>query len=241
MENGTLVYSFDPPANMLRPNQIQAIHNEACRNDGSPPMAASSGLHEASHLKFLKKPEWDPPVLELIESAVNSTATLEEKVPEVGRGHVPARRPLRIAMIAFSFYERDNRILRYASALAKRGDYIDGFALRQEGQPAEEVTEGVPVDRLQTRTVNEKNQLSYLWRICLFLLRALIQVATHESRAHYDLLHVHSVPDFLVFSALFPKLRGTPVILDIHDILPELYASKFASADESSMFRCLVR
>jgi glycosyltransferase involved in cell wall biosynthesis len=54
------------------------------------------------------------------------------------------------------------------------------------------------------------------------------------------LLHVHSVPDFLVFSALFPKLRGTPVILDIHDILPELYASKFGSGDKSSMFRFLV-
>jgi len=38
---------------------------------------------------------------------------------------MPARRPLRIAMIAYSFYEMDNRILRYASALAKRGDHID--------------------------------------------------------------------------------------------------------------------
>jgi glycosyltransferase involved in cell wall biosynthesis len=143
-------------------------------------------------------------------------------------------------MIAYSFYEMDNRILRYASALAKRGDHIDVFALRREGQPAEEVMEGVHVNRLQARTLNEKNQLSFLWRICQFLLRVLIQVAKHESRAHYDLLHVHSVPDFLVFSALFPKLRGTPVILDIHDILPELYASKFAAGDKSGMFQFLV-
>src|SRR6266852_6563094 len=240
VQNGTLVYSFDPPANMLQPNQKQAIHKESSRINGSPEMVASSGLNDASHLKFLTKPERVTLVLDPVESAVNSTATLEEKVPEVGRGHVSARRPLRIAMIAYSFYEMDNRILRYASALAKRGDHIDVFALRRKGQPEEEVMEGVHVNRLQARTLNEKNQLSFLWRICQFLLRALMQVAKHESRAHYDLLHVHSVPDFLVFSGLFPKFRGTPVILDIHDILPELYASKFASGDKSGMFRFLV-
>ena len=240
VQNGALVYSFAPPANMLQHNQIQAIHNESSRIDGSPDMVTTSGFNDASHLKFLEKPERGTLVLDPIESAVNSTSTLEEKVPEVGGGFMPARRPLRIAMIAYSFYEMDNRILRYASALAKRGDHIDVFALRREGQPAEEVTEGVHVNRLQARTLNEKNQLSFVWRICQFLLRALIQVAKHESRAHYDLLHVHSVPDFLVFSGLFPKLRGTPVILDIHDILPELYASKFASGDKSGMFRFLV-
>jgi glycosyltransferase involved in cell wall biosynthesis len=240
VQNDTLVYSFDPPANMLRPNQIQATHKESSRIDGAPEIAAFSGDCDASHLKFLKKPERGTLVLDSIEPAADSIVTLEEKVPEVGGGDMPARRPLRIAMIAYSFYEMDNRILRYASALAKRGDHVDVFALRREGQPAEEVMEGVHVNRLQARTLNEKNQLSFLWRICQFLLRALIQVAKHESRAHYDLLHVHSVPDFLVFSGLFPKLRGTPVILDIHDILPELYASKFASGDKSGMFRFLV-
>jgi glycosyltransferase involved in cell wall biosynthesis len=240
VQNGTLVYSFAPPADMLRPNRIQAIHKESSRIDGSPEMVASSGRNDASLVKFLEKPERGTLVLDPIEPAVNSTATLEEKVPEVGGGYMPARRPLRIAMIAYSFYEMDNRILRYASALAKRGDHIDVFALRRKGQPAEEVIEGVHVNRLQARALNEKNQLSFLWRICQFLLRALMQVAKQESRAHYDLLHVHSVPDFLVFSGLFPKLRGTPVILDIHDILPELYVSKFASGDKSGIFRLLV-
>jgi glycosyltransferase involved in cell wall biosynthesis len=41
------------------------------------------------------------------------------------------------------------------------------------------------------------------------------------------LIHVHNIPDFLVFAAWYPKLTGVPVILDIHDIVPELFASKF--------------
>ena len=43
----------------------------------------------------------------------------------------------------------------------------------------------------------------------------------------YDLIHVHSVPDFEVFAVLIPKLLGAKIILDIHDIVPEFYASKF--------------
>ena len=43
----------------------------------------------------------------------------------------------------------------------------------------------------------------------------------------YDVIHIHSVPDPLVFTAFLPKLVGAKIILDIHDLLPELYASKF--------------
>jgi glycosyltransferase involved in cell wall biosynthesis len=44
---------------------------------------------------------------------------------------------------------------------------------------------------------------------------------------------VHNVPDWLVFSVWLPKLRGAKILLDIHDILPEFYASKFHTAPDS--------
>jgi glycosyltransferase involved in cell wall biosynthesis len=172
--------------------------------------------------------------------AMNRTSDPLKGALDLGRGDTPPRRSLRIAMVAYSFYETDNRVLRYASALAKRGDSVDVFALRHVGQLAEEVIEGVHVHRLQIRIVNEKSRFSYLWRICQFLLRTMMQVAKQEKKGRYDLIHVHSVPDFLVFSALIPRLRGTPVILDIHDILPEFYTSKFASGEKSGIFRLLV-
>ena len=52
-------------------------------------------------------------------------------------------------------------------------------------------------------------------------------IARRHARRPYDLIHVHNVPDFLVFVALLPKLTGAKVILDIHDIVPEFYANKF--------------
>ena len=152
----------------------------------------------------------------------------------------PPRRPRRIAMISYSFYETDNRVLRYASTLAKRGDHVDVFALRGADKPSSEILDGVHVHRLQGRILNEKNRLSYLWRISQFLFRSFLHVSSHDLRQRYDLIHVHSVPDFMVLSALLPRLRGTPVILDIHDILPEFYTSKFAAGRKSRIFNFLV-
>jgi len=50
-----------------------------------------------------------------------------------------------------------------------------------------------------------------------------------------ELLHIHNIPDFLVFAGLRLKLRGAKIILDIHDIVPELYESKFQPGRRSML------
>jgi glycosyltransferase involved in cell wall biosynthesis len=150
-----------------------------------------------------------------------------------------AHRPLRICMVAYSFYETDNRVMRYAETLADRGDHVDVLALQRENLPRKEILSGVNVFRLQRRELNEKGRFSYLARITQFLLRATYQVSARHLRQKYDFVHVHSVPDFLVFSAVLPRLSGTPVVLDIHDILPEFYNAKFGAPKDSMMFRML--
>jgi glycosyltransferase involved in cell wall biosynthesis len=147
---------------------------------------------------------------------------------------------MKICMLAYSFYENDSRIKQYANALVDRGDAVDVIALRRPGQPAHSVLNGVNVFRIQTRTVNERGPLSYLFRIIRFLLLSAGFIAWRHASRRYQLVHVHSVPDFLVFAAIVPKLFGTPVILDIHDVLPEFYASKFRVSLDSFAFRSLV-
>ena len=43
-----------------------------------------------------------------------------------------------------------------------------------------------------------------------------------------------------MFSALVPKLTRARLILDIHDLVPELYAGKFGSSNRSIAFKCLI-
>ena len=148
-------------------------------------------------------------------------------------------RPIRACMLAYTFYESDGRVMRYAEALAQEGAQVDAIVLGRPGQSREEVIHGVRVLRVQTREKNERGKLSYLLRIVRFLLRSMGEVTLQHLKGRYDVIHVHSVPDFEVFAALVPKLCGTKIILDIHDIVPEFYAAKFGVKHDSTVFRAL--
>jgi glycosyltransferase involved in cell wall biosynthesis len=147
---------------------------------------------------------------------------------------------MKICMITYSFYETDNRVMRYAETLASRGDIVDVVSLRTPGQERTGHLNGVNLFRLQERTRNERGKFSYLVRIMTFFMQAAAWLTLHQARKKYDVIHVHSVPDFLVFAALVPKMTGAKVVLDIHDILPELYASKFGLSQASLLFRMLL-
>ncbi len=147
---------------------------------------------------------------------------------------------MRVCMIAYSFYESDSRIMQYAHSLTARGDSVDVIALSHNEAPREEIIDGVHVYRVQSREINERGALSYLFRIIRFLLVAMAVLTWKHLRSRYQLVHVHSVPDFLVAAALPLRVAGVPVILDIHDILPEFYASKFGVGQKSLIFRALV-
>jgi glycosyltransferase involved in cell wall biosynthesis len=143
-------------------------------------------------------------------------------------------------MLGYAFYESDTRILQYATALRQRGDIVDVVALkRNDPQPDFEIINGVNVYRIQSRTVNEKGLFTYASRILRFLLRSTLFLWRKQRLHAYDVVHVHNVPDFLVFGAAFPKWQRVPVILDIHDLLPEFYASKFKISPTSLLFKVL--
>ena len=76
-------------------------------------------------------------------------------------------------MVAYTFYEGDNRVRRYAETLAKRGDRVDVVALRQEGQAASDTINGVRVYRIQRRIVTERNKFTYLGKLFLFFIRSM--------------------------------------------------------------------
>ena len=147
---------------------------------------------------------------------------------------------MRACMVAYTFYEMDNRVMRYAETLAKRGDQVDVIALRKKGQPFKSYLRGVNVYRIQKRVKNEKNKMTHLIKLIIFFVKSLILLGFLQIKNGYHLVHVHNIPDFLVFAALFSKLFGAKIILDIHDIVPELYGSKFGQNDSGLTFRALV-
>jgi glycosyltransferase involved in cell wall biosynthesis len=147
---------------------------------------------------------------------------------------------MNVCMVAYTFYESDNRVMRYAECLAQRGDNVEVLGLRQDGQSFRTRINGVTVFHLQRRTRNEKNRLSYVLKLLLFFIKAMAVLSVRQFRSHYALIHVHNLPDFLVFAAWLPKIAGAKVILDIHDLLPEFYANKFHGLNGSLWVRMLL-
>ena len=147
---------------------------------------------------------------------------------------------MKACMLAYTFYETDNRVRRYAEALAERGDSVEVISLkRDENQPDEEIVNGVKVFRIQTRVINERGKLPHLLRHLVFLVKSSLFLIKKSIMSPYDIIHVHSVPDFEVFAAWFPKCLGTRIILDLHEIVPEFYAEKFKVSERSVIFRAL--
>jgi glycosyltransferase involved in cell wall biosynthesis len=143
-------------------------------------------------------------------------------------------------MVAYTYYEGDNRVRRYAETLVKRGDTVDAIVLRQDGAASFTNVSGVNVYKVQRRTINERFKIEYLLKLVTFLIRSFFRLTYLHIRHRYDLIHVHSIPDFEVFAALGAKLLGAKVVLDIHDIVPELFISKFNSSTASPLFKMLL-
>jgi glycosyltransferase involved in cell wall biosynthesis len=157
------------------------------------------------------------------------------------RKRIAVKEPRHICMLAYAFYESDNRIKRYADALIARGDTVDIIALRSDVTPQYEKINNLNIYRIQKRLINEKGKISYLIKLLVFLLKSFLFISKKHLQKPYDLIHVHSVPDFEVFAALLPKLLGSSIILDVHDIVPEFYASKFSGSKDSFLFKALVK
>jgi len=147
---------------------------------------------------------------------------------------------MNVCMLSYSFYESDNRVRRYAETLARRGDSVDVISLRRNGQSDYFELNRVRIYRIQARSRDEKNKWEHLFRILKFFCRSAALLTKKHLGRPYDLVHVHSIPDFEVFAALVPKLLGARVVLDIHDIVPELYGNKFKVKKASSAFKALV-
>ena len=134
----------------------------------------------------------------------------------------------KVCMLVHNTYETDNRVRRYAETLAKRGDQVEVIALTGgTGPMVSEEINGVRVFRVQNRVRNERGKWTYAWRLMRFLVVSSIFMSKRHHRIKYDVVHVHNLPDFLVFAAWYPKMTGARIILDIHDIVPELFANKF--------------
>ena len=146
---------------------------------------------------------------------------------------------LRICEVAYTNYISDPRVRREAEALAEQGHQVDMISCASKDLESGKIIRNVRNLPSLIKKYNGHNPFFYFCSYLLFFIHVGIKVAFLHMRYRYHLIHVHTMPDFLVFTALFPKLFGAKVILDMHDMVPELYISKFGINKDNFIIRVL--
>jgi glycosyltransferase involved in cell wall biosynthesis len=136
------------------------------------------------------------------------------------------RRPIEILHLAYSPYPADTRVKREVRALRAADCRIAVIALRGEGERAIERRDGAITIRVPGRK-SRGGMLSYLLEYGDFVWRCRRLVQRHRALAHVRIVHVHTLPDFLLWAALPAQRRGARVIFDMHEIFPEFAGAKF--------------
>jgi glycosyltransferase involved in cell wall biosynthesis len=139
-------------------------------------------------------------------------------------------------MVHFSSFPVDSRVQRQAHALADRGAEIDCVCVSSG-----EFAQGEGHIRLHDLAVaKDRSGIGgYLRGYSSFFVRAARKVAELDRTRHFDLVEVHNMPNFLTFAGAAVKRRNRPVLLDVHDTFPELFATRFGVAQGHPLARLM--
>lgn len=130
----------------------------------------------------------------------------------------------KVCHVVQSYYPRDPRIRRQATSLVEAGYDVDVICLRAEDQEKNEIFEGVNIIRVPL--VRKRGKVArYIFEYFAFFVMAFLYLTFHPRK--YNIIHISNLPDFLIFSGTIPKLFGTPIILDEHDPMPEIFESRY--------------
>jgi glycosyltransferase involved in cell wall biosynthesis len=180
------------------------------------------------------------PPLDVNGSVLQPTAV----VGKAARAGVAAKRDRslqgkRVGVLLFSNYPADPRPRRAAEALIREGAVVDLLCLQQnEREPRHENVNGVNVSRLPFRRYRG-GKLAYVGQYSAFIFVSFVYLTLRSLRRRYDFIHVHNMPDALIFAAATAKARGSKLILDLHDPMPELMQTIFRLPAESWSVRAL--
>jgi glycosyltransferase involved in cell wall biosynthesis len=134
------------------------------------------------------------------------------------RGHV--------CIVRHSFYPFELNVKREAEALLEDGYHVHVVCLRDEGEAPHEVVEGVEVHRLPVG--HRRGKIArYLVEYNAFFVLAALRLMALDLKHRFRAIQVNTMPDYLVFATLFPKLAGAKVVLHMHEPMPELFGTMF--------------
>jgi len=117
-------------------------------------------------------------------------------------------------------------VQREAEALTAAGYEVEVFCMQGHGRPRRITVNGVRVTSLPVGKP-AGSKVRYALNYGAFFAIAAGTLAARHLRRPYAVVQANSMPDFLVFAAIVPKLLGTRVVAYLNEPLPELAQTVF--------------
>lgn len=133
-------------------------------------------------------------------------------------------------MVVHSDFPRDVRVVREVRVAVDAGFAVHVIATRREGEPRRQLVDGANVHRLPISHRRGAGAFGVFVEYVAFAALATFRLARLSLRRRFDVVHVHNPPDFLIVAALVPKLLGSRVVFDVHDLSSDMFAMRFPSA-----------
>lgn len=139
----------------------------------------------------------------------------------------------KICCVAHHHYTVHAHLKRNLETLVISGYSVDIICLKSKEEKFKETLNGVNVYRIPVKH-QRRGFIRYLFEYAIsFILFSTILTYLYL-RKRYDAIEIVNMPDFIVFSAIVPKILSAKVLLFIFDNVPEYFAFKHG-LDESHL------
>jgi glycosyltransferase involved in cell wall biosynthesis len=131
-------------------------------------------------------------------------------------------------------YIYEPMVQREAEALVGAGFDVEVMCMQGDGRPRQISVNGVTVTSLPV-SQRKGSKVRYALNYGRFFASAAGTLTVRHIRRPYAVVQANSMPDFLVFAAIVPKLLGGRVIAYMHEPTPELAETVFGPGVASTI------
>lgn len=145
--------------------------------------------------------------------------------------------PISVCMVVQNYYPFDPRVRRYVNVLRKKQIEVTVICLKRNSEPKYEIDkDNTRIYRIPVKK-ERATAIKYMFEYIKFFIVSFFKLTSLSLKNIFDIIHVHNLPDFLVFSAIMPKMLGSKIILDMHEIFPEFIREKFTITEHHLMYK----
>lgn len=146
----------------------------------------------------------------------------------------------KILFVRNGYYPDDPRLKKQVLALLEQGYIVEILCLKKKGQKfIENENDLLTIIRIPLK----HKRSNILWYYIEYSLVFLIFFSIISARflfIKYNYIVVHTLPDFLTFTTILPKIFGTKIITDFHEPTPELFITKFKLKKRNFIVKLIV-